>query len=433
MVIDTDMAPDDITAIASLLRDPSVDVLAITVSGTGEAHCPGGMFVARSIVAMLVDQTIPVACGRRTPLTEAASFPDEWRAGADAGSGLQLARPAYPPESEDARDVLIRIAAEQAVAGRTLTILTLGPLTTLATAAETDPELPSRVKVVSMLGAVDVPGNVQPSAGSAQPTSEWNAHVDPTAVKEVLGAGFDMTLVPLDATRDVPLTRDLYDRLASDHAAGPADLVFELWARNPYMLDEYFLWDPLASAVLRDPGVVTTRLAHLRVVEGSELDGGRLIEDPAGASVTIAIGADQARFEALLLAALRQGGPRANAFAPVATIGVVVGQDRCDVTIEPPGPPAGLYRLDVRSEATGPASAIVFGLGEASWSEVQAFAKAPDFEHPPPVVPAAQANLAASGTATAWGNVPAGVFGVGCAVGDVANPSITLRGPFQTG
>jgi pyrimidine-specific ribonucleoside hydrolase len=427
------MAPDDITAIASLLRDPSVEVLAITVSGTGEAHCPGGMFVARSIVTMLVDQPIPVACGRATPLAEAASFPDAWRAGADAGSGLQLAKPAYLPESEDARDVLIRIAGEQAAADRKLTILTLGPLTTLATAAAADPQLPSRVTVVSMLGAVDVPGNVQPSAGATEPTSEWNAHVDPTAVKNVLAAGFDLTLVPLDATRDVPLTRDLYDRLATDHGAGPADLVFELWARNPFMFDGFYLWDPLASAAVRDPGLVTTRQAHLRVIDGSGLDGGRLVEDPAGASVTIATGADRARFEALLLAALRQGGPRAGAFTPVGTIAVIVGQDRCDVTIEPSAPPPGLYRLDVRSEVAGPASAAVFGLGDVTWAEIQAFAEAPDFEHAPPVILGPQADLATTGSSTAWGRVPAGQFAVACAVGDFATPTITVRGPFQAG
>jgi inosine-uridine nucleoside N-ribohydrolase len=433
IVIDTDMAADDITAIASLLRDPTVQVLAITVSGTGEAHCPGGMFVARSVVTMLLDEPITVACGRATPLGDAASFPDEWRARADAGNGLDLVQPAYLPESEDARDVLVRLAADQAAAGRKLTVLTLGPLTTLATAAASEPDLADQVRVVSMLGAVDVPGNVLPSAGSAKPVAEWNAHVDPTAVREVLAAGFDLTLVPLDATRDVPLTRDLYQRLEADHAAGPADLVFELWARNPFMFDGLFLWDPLASAVVRDAGVVTTRAAHLRVVEGGGLDGGRLVEDPAGTPVTIATSADQARFEALLLAALRLGDPRANPFTPVAAIQVAAGQDRCDVTIDPKKPPAGVYRLDFRDDVAGPASAIVFGLGEVSWAEVQAFVKAPDFEHAPPVIQVAEADLAAPGTTTAWGTVPEGQFGVVCLVGDFEAPAITLRGPFEAG
>lgn len=38
IVVDTDLAADDILAIMVLLRDPAIDVRAITVSGTGEVH-----------------------------------------------------------------------------------------------------------------------------------------------------------------------------------------------------------------------------------------------------------------------------------------------------------------------------------------------------------------------------------------------------------
>jgi inosine-uridine nucleoside N-ribohydrolase len=433
LLIDTDMAADDINAIASLLRDPTVEVLAITVTGTGEAHCPGGMFVARSIVTMLHNQPIPVACGRSTPLGDAAAFPDEWRTRADAGNGIDLVQPSYLPESDDASDLLIRLATDQASAGGKLTILALGPLTNLASAVASDTSLPSRVQVISMLGAFNAPGNVQPTSGSLKPTAEWNAHVDPTAVKHVLAAGFDLTLVPLDATNDVPLTRDLYRRLEADHAAGPADLVYELWSRNPFMFDGLYLWDPLASAVIRDPGVVTTREARLRVVEGTGLDGGQLVEDPAGSAVTIATSADQARFEALLLAALRQGGARANAFVPVATIKVEAGANRCGVAMDPSPPPPGLYRLEFSSDLNEQATAAVFGLGHVSWAELEAFARAPDFEHVPPVIEVPSAGLLGPGTTTGWGSKPAGQFGVACAIGEFEHPSVMLRGPFETG
>lgn len=312
LVIDTDMAPDDVTAIASLLRDPAVEILAITVTGTGEAHCPGGMFVARSIVTMLLETPLPVACGRSTPFDDAQPFPAEWRAGADSGNGLTLAPPEFEPDERSSEQLLVELAGSEAAAGRKLTILTLGTLTNLAAALELDPELPGKVIVVSMLGAVGVPGNVEPEiAGSDPPTAEWNAHADPTAVRLVLEAGFDLTLVPLDATNSVPLTRELFLELERDHAAGPADLVLELWARNPYMTASgFYLWDPLAAAVVRDPSVVTTRPATLKVVEGAGRDGGRLVEAADGAPVTIATAADREAFERLLLASLRLGGPR---------------------------------------------------------------------------------------------------------------------------
>jgi hypothetical protein len=117
---------------------------------------------------------------------------------------------------------------------------------------------------------------------------------------------------------------------------------------------------------------------------------------------------------------------------PVASIIVVAGDDRCDVTIDPATPPPGVYRLDLRSEATRPVSAFMFGVGDVTWPEIQAFVKEPDFEHAPPVIQVAETDLAAPGTSTAWGTTPAGQFGVACAVGDFEQPTITLRGPFET-
>ena len=180
------------------------------------------------------------------------------------------------------------------------------------------------------------------------------------------------------------------------------------------------------------PGVVTTREARLSVIEGADLDGGQLIEDAAGTSVTIATSADRPSFEALLLTSLRQGGARANAFTPVATIHVVAALDRCDVTVDPSAPPPGVYRLDFRSEVDGPASAVVFGLGNVSWAELEGFVKAPDFEHTPPVIQVAQTDLAAPGATTGWGSAPPGQLGVACLVGGFEHPTITLRGPFAT-
>ena len=43
IIIDTDMAIDDWLAILYLLRHPNVEVKAITLAGTGEAHCNPGL------------------------------------------------------------------------------------------------------------------------------------------------------------------------------------------------------------------------------------------------------------------------------------------------------------------------------------------------------------------------------------------------------
>jgi pyrimidine-specific ribonucleoside hydrolase len=433
LVIDTDMAPDDIVAIASLLRDPDVEVLAITVVGTGEAHCPGGMFVARSIVTMLLERPVPVACGRTSPMGDAASFPMEWRAGADAGNGLNLVSPAFVPDDRSSADVLVELAASEAAEGRRLTILTLGTLTNIATALAIDPNLSSKVRIVSMIGAVDVPGNVESEKDDgAKPVAEWNAHADPTALRIVLEARFDITLVGLDATNSVPLTPDLYHQLEADHTAGPADLVFELWARNQFMTDGgFYLWDPLAAAVVRDPTIVTTQPATLRVVEGAALDGGRLIEDASGSPALVATSADRDRFEAALLASLRIGGPRTDSFTPVGVLRIRVAPDVCEPTFEPDPLPEGLIRVEVDSTLHEPISTFVFGTAGIDWSLIEAFAAAPDYEHAPAVAVVASVSVAGPGSTTGWGDLRGGPLGVACAFGDPQAPRILLRGPFE--
>lgn len=440
LVIDTDMAPDDIVAIASLLRDPGVDVLAITVTGTGEAHCQGGMFVARAIVTMLVPDPVTVACGPPEPFGEAQPFPDAWRAGADAGNGLALVSPAFAPDSRPAEQVLNELAATEASAGRRLTILTLGTLTNVAAAVQLDPTLPEHVTLVSMLGAIDVPGNVTPevAGGSGPAVAEWNAHADPTAVRAVLEAGFDWTLVPLDATNSVPLTDELYRELESDTAAGPADLVFELWSKNPYMRSSgFYLWDPLAAAAVRDPSLVETREATIRVVEGAGLDGGQLVEDPAGAGVTVATAADRDAFEAFLLSRLRIGPPRAESFEVVSTMEVTIGEVRCDAVVEPALPRPGLMHVRVVSEgAPEPAAVFVFELGDVPWSVVEAFAANPPLGPegtPPPVVQVAAVQVPVGGPVDGYGEAAEGQLGVACLRGTDERPLITLAGPFTIG
>src|SRR5678815_3660267 len=74
-VIDTDMAADDWMAIMYLLSRTDVEVKAITVTGTGEAHCNPGVQNAMNLVALAGSPEVPVACGRETPLQGDHTFP----------------------------------------------------------------------------------------------------------------------------------------------------------------------------------------------------------------------------------------------------------------------------------------------------------------------------------------------------------------------
>ena len=83
VVVDTDLAADDIVALTYLLSNPAVDILAVTVAGTGEVTCPRGAEVANGLLSTLGHDDVPVACGQSAPLSGDRVFPDEWRTAAD--------------------------------------------------------------------------------------------------------------------------------------------------------------------------------------------------------------------------------------------------------------------------------------------------------------------------------------------------------------
>ena len=202
VVVDTDLAIDDLVALAFLLSSDDVDVLAVTVSGTGEVRCPAGIGVMRELLAHTGDEGVPVACGRSTPLAGTHEFPVEWRDAADTGWGILVPSDA---EESDSSPTALELLSETVQPG--VTLLTLGPLTNIAEALRADPELADRVaSIVVMGGAVDVAGNVlEPAPDAAH--SEWNIYVDPTAASEVSGSGAPVVLVALDATSQVPSRR----------------------------------------------------------------------------------------------------------------------------------------------------------------------------------------------------------------------------------
>ncbi len=308
VIIDTDLGQDDVMALAWLLRDPSLDILAITVSGTGLSHCDPGVDNLRGIIEFIDAASPEVGCGPESAVGDGTPFPDEWRASADLLGGVSL--PAGPDAGAPSQPAAEIIAAQVTAAAGPVTMLTLGPLTTLAEVLAADRgSVADIAEVVAMGGALDVPGNVIPQGASIPGASEWNLHADPAAAAAVLASGVPITFVALDATKNAPMTREIAASLDADHGAVGAWLTHELVQHDPFLLSgDWFLWDPLAAGTLIDPTLVTTNDERLSV-EVSGPDAGRLVRDEAGHVARVAIAADRARFTDAFLAGLRAGPP----------------------------------------------------------------------------------------------------------------------------
>jgi inosine-uridine nucleoside N-ribohydrolase len=364
IVIDTDMDSSDVMALPYLLTLPGREVLAITVTGTGVAHCPPGAANARAI-AQAVGSDVPTACGPNPRDGELNPFPDAWRYPADELYGIDLALEAARTGGGGAVELLAEVleGSDQPVE-----VLTLGPLTNVAALLDGVPSAAERIsRLIVMGGSIEAPGNVEEDAGPGAP--EWNIWADPEAARAVFSASIPITLVPLDATDDVPIEPGFFETLEADHQAVGADLAYELLARNPFLVSgTQFFWDQLASAVLEAPEIVTVETMRLAIGEGADL--GRTMRSEAGRSVEVATSADRSRFEAVFLDGLRRGPLVADPFAVDGRMSVSWDGTACahDAPSQMPG---GTLEVTF-ADATG-ASALWLGILHegASWDQLE--------------------------------------------------------------
>ncbi len=415
LLIDTDLGLDDLMAIAFLAREPSVEIRAITVAGTGLVHCAAGTRNLRDLLGALGARPVPIGCGRARPATGGHPFPDPWRAAADDAYGLALAPVAGTEAAGDAATI-IRTAVRDAATPPT--ILALGPLTNLADAIEADPGLAARVVALELMGgALRVKGNVVPDGSDpGAAVAEWNLYADPSAAARVISSGIPTTIVPLDATDAVPLDAAFPARLGADVGAAGADLANELLVRNPPIPDQSF-WDQLAATALVDRSVVRFEAATVRVVtDGAE--AGRLVEDPAGAAVTVATGADPAAFETRFLAGLRRGPARPDPFRLVGTIDLAFDGRACRLDVA--GPHVGTYRLTFHNGSAAMAGgALAAIVPPRTWADAAAYVQTmdPTSELVDWIRPLASLTAAAGSTASGVVDLPAGIVGGACEVG----------------
>ncbi len=300
VIVETDMDASDAMALLYLLRRSDVEVTAIVVDGDGEARCPRGATNALSLAALAGKPGIPVGCGRSRPLKGTHAFPTGWRDAADNLWGLpRPARPARPPAGSGER---VFRAALQSAPGP-VDVLTLGPPTELAAVLlRGGAALSGKIRSVTMMGgAVGVPGNITWPPTIKNPHAEWNFYVDPTAANVVFRSGLPITLVPLNATNDVPMNQAVAARLGRSPSAAFVRRLIKVYAP----LHEMYFWDQLAAAVLVEPTIGRYAYKRLAVIEREGLESGRTVQAADGARVRVTVSADRARFERSFASTLR--------------------------------------------------------------------------------------------------------------------------------
>jgi purine nucleosidase len=270
VIIDTDPGIDDAVAILLALGSPELDVRAL-VAVAGNAALPITERNARALLELAERRDLPVLSGRDRPLRQPPR--DAIVAHGEGGLGaLHLPEPTAPLRPGGV-DFLIRSVRE--AASGTVTWCALGPLTNIAAAFTEAPDIAANLgELVIMGGATRGPGNMTPAA-------EFNFHVDPHAAAIVFESGAQITLVPLEVTRQLLNTRLRLARLAAlGNRAGQA--VSTLLRPVPPSRRPMTLHDPCVTAWLIAPELFRGRRVNVAIETESPLTIGMSVTDWRG-------------------------------------------------------------------------------------------------------------------------------------------------------
>ncbi len=187
IIIDTDTGSDDAVAILMALRDPSVQVLAVTTvcGNVGMEQATVNAF--RSIAAART-YVPPVYKGAYRPLMRDAVTAENVH-GKDGMGDIGLPVPDMRPENEHAVSAILRLVKENP---GEIEIVALGPVTNLALAIMMDPDTMKLTKHIYSMGSGGY------GMGNVTSVAEFNVFVDAEAYKIMVESAVPKTLVGID-------------------------------------------------------------------------------------------------------------------------------------------------------------------------------------------------------------------------------------------
>ena len=267
VILDTDPGVDDALALLYLRDRPELELLAITtVFGNADVETTtrNALYLRQRL-----GLNAPVHRGAAAPLNGPRGASPAHVHGQNGLGDLDLGGFVAPPADPGPAHERI-IAAVRAHPGA-VTLVAIGPLTNLAQALRTAPDIASHVAEVVVMGGGFNRGNVTPHA-------EANIHNDPEAAADVLSASWPVTLVPLDATMScvlsnataatLPETAGDGGRLAHDVSRGYAAAYAEYEG-----LDGCVLHDVAALAWLVRPDLFEAHEGPVTITLESERRG----------------------------------------------------------------------------------------------------------------------------------------------------------------
>ncbi len=258
VVVDTDVALDDMRAVIMLLNSHMVDIPLIVVSD-GVSSPEKGTANLKILLSCLDRNHIPVAMGKASPmpppmfrsLSENIQWPDN-----------------CPPPSRSVAEKDAPTAILEALKAQPAPVvyLCLGPMTNLAEATRRNPEIKSKISRVIYFG--DHPQSANPG---------WNTARDIDAASTVFASGMDVYCIH-PAEKDLhPFDRNLLEKI--DMIGSPAAQLVSTLHRGADVqkaIDQQHLmiWDENAVIYLENPELfkVGPAPAHAHLMRLKDFD-----------------------------------------------------------------------------------------------------------------------------------------------------------------
>jgi inosine-uridine nucleoside N-ribohydrolase len=278
IIIDADPGIGDAIAISLSMFDPRLEVLAVTAT----AGAVAGKQANRNIQLLLNYLDLPKVprvgyCVDDLPrcLAPDENYPLDLLNG-PAGLGEFELDFSLPHHRLDSGKVIAETV--KAHPGE-VTVITLGPFTNLAMAAEYLPDFASQVKSVVCLAGI------WEGAGEITAVAEQNIYHDPESAKRVLQKKIPLVLLPVDLARQVQCSfSDLENLPLSDRLPFPSLLSKLLpfgqrMARHHLGREGFSLQEVAALAVVSRPELFTRQTVTLDIETRGELTRGMTIFD----------------------------------------------------------------------------------------------------------------------------------------------------------
>lgn len=198
--IDCDPGIDDAAAIILAHALPELDIVGIsTVAG----NAPLSVTTANALkLGDLLGADYPVYAGATKPLLKPYEDGAEFH-GADGLGGASLPESKRSAQTQSAWAGLYQAAKQYA---GELELVTMGPLTNVAIALETYPELPKLLKRICIMGGSITRGNCTPCA-------EYNIYTDPDAAQVVFRSGVPIVMCGLELTEQAFLLPEEWEEI----------------------------------------------------------------------------------------------------------------------------------------------------------------------------------------------------------------------------